>query len=331
MPVRFTPRYLARCSTWGSASTAFALIGCLAIACSGEEEGRPDKDLGDLVISPEEEIPAVDLDKASQSSEALLTALRLPHTWVAEKLGAHQVRGSSRLSVKEGDTPLEDLDDELALDFDAKGRFQATLDNSKNYGRHAIYDGKELYLRPRFGKYHTRAPQTETETGEIRNEIFAGATDYLDLFENQLEVSDQGAKTFEGRAVRQIALKLAPERKKLAPSGLTQKAWRNTIEVQAIEGLVSLDAESGVALKIEFAGKIAYERDKRRFTMELAATRVISDIGHKRTITAPDDALVLRIPARRRELDERESLLKGIAPPARKAPTPPASEASGSP
>ena len=307
----------------GCTALGCTALGCTALGCTDQGEGRPDKDLGDLVISPVKTIPEVNIEEASQNPDALMVALGLPHTWVATSIGSHQVRGHTKVIVNEGDALLEELDDTLFLDIDGEDRFHLTLDNSKDYGRHAIFDGKSLYLRPRFGKYHARAPQSATEAADIRNEVFAGATDYLDLFAGQLEVSDQGATTLEGRAVRQITLKLAPTPKKnAAPARLTQRAWRDSIAVQAIEGQVSLDAESGAALAIEFQGSITYERDNRRFTMTLQATRSISKIGHDRAIAPPGDELVMRIPARRRELAERESLLKGIAPPARKAPTP---------
>lgn len=304
----------------------------LALGCASEGEGRPDKDLGDLVIAPVTETPEVNVEEASQNPQVLLAALSLPHTWVATSVGSHQVRGHSTVRVQENDAVLQELDDTLVLDFDGEDRFHLTLDNSKDYGRHAIFDGESLYLRPRFGKYHARAPQSESEAGDIRDEVFAGASDYLDLFASQLEVSDRGAKTLDGRAVRQIALELAPKpNKRIAPATHTQRAWRNTIEVEAIEGLVSLDAESGVALALEFRGRIKYERDNRRFGMTLQANRSISDIGHERAIAPPAEELVMRIPVRRRELAERESLLKGIAPPARKTHSPRGSTKSSTP
>lgn len=295
----------------------------LALGCASEGEGRPDKDLGDLVLSPAQESPTIDLEKISQDHEALLAALALPHSWVSETLGAHKASGSSKVQVKEGEALAEELEDTLLLEIDGEDRFVATLDNSKDYGRHAIYDGESLYLRPRFGKYHARPPQSEEEPSTIRNQIFSGATDYLDLFRGQLEVSDKGVHTLSGRSVRQVALKLAPKaHKKKMPAKLTQSLWRGSIEVQALEGLVSFDVETGVALSVELAGSIKYTRDKRRFEMIVKASRSISDIAHERAVAAPGEDLVMRIPARHRELAERDELLQGIAPPARKAPTP---------
>ncbi len=311
--------------------SAILLGAILACSCTSEGEGRPDKDLGDLVLSPTTETPPVDLERASQGHEAFFDALRRPHAWVSSVIGAHTVQGISVVQVKEGTELLEELEDKLLLDIDGEDRFIATLDNSKDYGRHAIYDGESLYLRPRFGKYHARAPQSEEEASEIRNEIFAGATDYLELFRNQVEVSDMGKQSLAGRAVRQVAIKLAPKARDHAlPARLSQHRWRDSIRVQSIEGVVSFDAETGVALALEFKGSIKYTREKRRFEMVLRATRSITDIGHERAIAPPAQELVLRIPARRRELVERDSLLQGIAPPARKAPTPKAKAASDS-
>ncbi len=300
------------------------LLGALvAWSCTGDSKGRPDKDLGDLVLSPAKEVPSVNLSEVSEDHDALFKALSLSHGWVSSSLGPHRISGTSKVVVKQGGTLVEELEDTLFIDIDGEDRFVATLDNSKDYGRHAIYDGSSLYLRPRFGKYHARAPQTEEEAVEIRNQIFAGATDYLDLFRSQLEVSDKGQGNLEGRAVRLVALKLAPQpHKKRVPETTTQRMWRNSIQAQSLEGQVSFDTESGAALAIEFRGSVQYVRDKQSFVMTVEAKRSVVQIGHERVIAAPEKDLVLRIPARVSELAERDGLLQGIAPPARKAPTP---------
>lgn len=295
-------------------------------SCTSEGEGRPDSELGNLVISPEEKIEEVDQDAAARDADALLAAVRLPHSWLGEKLGAHVVRGTSSVEVREGGTVTERHDDVLLIDFDGEDRYAATLDNSKEYGRHAIFDGNRLYLRPRFGLYHGRVPQTETEAAEIRTEMAAGAGQYLELVAKGLEVSDRGAKTRDGRAIREVELKLAPSPRKVSAETVNQRLWRNTIEVKTLAGQVDLDAETGAPIFITFEASIGFAREGRNFQMLIKAERSIGDIGHKRAIEAPEPGDILEIPARRRELEERNALLKNIAPPARQAPTPAGSE-----
>ncbi len=308
--------------------TASLLIPLLAGACSPESEGRPDSELGNLVVSPPKAVHEVDLDKAAGDADALLAAVLLPHAWLGETLGAHVVRGSTSVLVREGDLTLEQLDETLELEFDGEDRFRGVLENSKEYGRHALFDGKDLYLRPRFGLYHARAPQTETEAAQIRNEMTGGVGDYLALLSKGLEISDRGAKTRDGRAVREIALQLAPNPRTISKETLTQKLWRNSIEVKTLSGLVALDVETGVAIFVQLEGSIGYQRDGRNFVMSMQAKRNIVDVGHSRAVAAPAAEEIMRIGARRRALGERDRLLKNIAPPARKAPTP-ATRASG--
>ncbi len=281
------------------------------------------------MVSPAVVKLEVDIDKASSDAVELLGATALPHDWTSEVLGAHWVVGSSSVTVLEGGSTIEELSDELLLVVDSEGHYRMTLDNSKEYGRHASFDGKTLYLRPRFGPYHARLAQSETEASDIRNEVFAGASDYLELLGRQLELSDKGESVFEGRAARSITLQLAPEVRDVDAETLSHKQWRNSIVVDAIRGTASLDAETGAVLYLQFEGTISYQRDGRSLQMKLQAERTISKIGHEESIGAPDDAAIMTIGARRRELAEREELLKSIAPPARKAPTPKASLEDG--
>ncbi len=305
-------------------------IAALAtIGCNSDGEGRPDSELGNLVISPTATVHKVDLDKAATNADTLLAAVLLPHAWLGETLGAHVIDGSSSVEVREGGAVLEQLDDTLHVEFDGEGRYAATLDNSNEYGRHAIFDGNTLYLRPRFGLYHARSPQTEAEALEIRTEMASGAADYLSLVAAGLEVSDRGAKTRGGRAIREIEIKLAPSRRTIPDETLTHRLWRNSIEVKTLNGQVDLDVETGAPLFITFEASIAFTREGRSFQMLIKAERTIADIGHTRAVQPPASEEIMKIPPRRRELHERNTLLRNIAPPARKAPTPAESQEAG--
>jgi hypothetical protein len=311
----------SRASRLASALACVAL-GCQVGACANEREGLPDEELGNLVVSPHEEEPTVDPAKAKSSVNELMAILHLPHSWVSSKLGAHKVSGHYTLEVREGKEVVEELEEKLTMSYDSKGRYWAELDNSKEYGRHAIYDGTSLYLRPRYGRYHGRAPNDQAEESKIRNELFAFASDYLDLAARRLEVSDKGSGTLQSRSVQELQLQLAPDARKVAAETLPQRLWRNDAEVLALEGLAKLDIETGVPLSLAFKTTVAFERDGRRFEMSIDAERNISALGHGESVSAPPDDQIVRIAPRQRELSERDQLLKSIAPPAPSAPTP---------
>lgn len=312
-------------ASWSlAAMLPFAVL--VAAGCTSEGEGRPDSELGNLVISPSTEAEKVELDAAATKPAALLRAVQLPHTWIGERLGAHIVAGTSWVEVREGGQVVSELSDVLTIEFDGEDRFAATLDTSNEYGRHAIFDGTHLFLRPRFGLYNKRAQQTEDEAANIRTEMAAGAGDYLALLSRGLEVSDRGAKTRDGRAVRQVDLQLAPKPRKIAEETLTQKRWRNSIDVKTLSGQVDLDVETGSPVYIKIDGSIVFTRDGRSFQLFVKAERTLLDIGHSRAVTAPAEDEALTIGMRRRDLDERDTLLRNIAPPARRAPTPSSTE-----
>lgn len=298
----------------------------LVASCTSEGDGRPDSELGNLVVSPSTDIAKVDLDTAAVDADALLAAVQLPHSWLGERVGAHVIEGTSSVEVREGGQVVSQLSDTLRIDFDGEDRFAATLDTSNEYGRHAIFDGTHLFLRPRYGLYHKRKAQTEVEASNIRTEMAAGAGDYLALMARGLEVSDRGVKTRDGRAVRQVELKLAPSPRKLPDEVLTQKLWRNSIDVKTLSGQVDLDVETGAPVHLTIDGSIVFKRDGRSFQMLMKAERTMLDIGHSRAIAAPAEEETLAIGIRRRELDERDTLLRNIAPPARRAPTPTAAQ-----
>lgn len=299
------------------------VLASLATAgCQTDKKGRPDSELGNLVISPIAEAPKIDIKEASQDGQLLLQAVRLPHSWVSDTIGAHVVTTTSSVVVREGGEIQEELHNTLRIEIDGEGRYLATDDNSKEYGRHAIYDGDRLYLRPRFGRYHSRLPNDDLEAIAIRSEMFAVAGDYLEILGSRLEVSARDGKSRDGRAVQEIALKLSPEVNEDQIESLPQRQWRNSLEVKSISGLVALDRDSGTPLHVQFEGVVGFERDKRQFEMSVSVDQSIGEIGHTRQVSAPEKEMTMVIPPRRHELEERDSLLKSIAPPARRAPTP---------
>jgi len=81
-----------------------------------------------------------------------------------------------------------------------------------------------------------------------------------------------------------------------------------------------LDTDKGVPLVMKLAGTIGFSREGRRFTMQVSVDSLISGLGSARVIATPADTDVVATPERLREVDDRDYLLQGIAPPLRRNP-----------
>jgi hypothetical protein len=208
-----------------------------------------------------------------------------------------------------------------------RGAFKALYTNSADYGREAVYvpsaepkpgkiDGK-LYLRPRYQRWHGRAPETPEEPAQIRDSFFSPIAATWDLLAPAVELTDRGPVTFAGRAARKIEVKQSPTPAANPPETLTQRMWRASRSISDVVGEVTLDAESGMPLAVKLAGSVAFSRDGRRFTMKLELDAKVTSLAAV-AVSAPSDTEAIATPERRREVDERDFLLDGIAPPIRK-------------
>jgi hypothetical protein len=74
-----------------------------------------------------------------------------------------------------------------------------------------------------------------------------------------------------------------------------------------------------VPLAVKLAGAVGFTRDGVRRTMKLSVDGTLTGIGTPVAIAAPDRAEVVATPERMREVDDRDSLLRNIAPPLRRS------------
>lgn len=305
---------------------AFAAV--YACACGNSEAGRPDDQLGELVIAPDNEPPIINVDKAAGDPTALLGALSTPHRRVYEVLGPHTFKGTSSIEVSEGGKVIETLSDTTEIAIDEKGNYRAVLDNSRDYGRHVIFFGGTMYLRPRFGKYHKRPPTDEDEPARVRDEMFATLGAYYEPLATRAELTDAGSTSAGKRPARLIKIKSAPSVRDAPAQTLEHKKWRETAVAESVSGQVVLDAESGVPLEANLSGTLKFARKGRSFSMKLQVTHEIT-LGAPPAIAAPPEDQTIETYVRLKELDDRETLLEGIAPPAKKPPTPDNTTGSG--
>ncbi|HEU5058181.1 MAG TPA: hypothetical protein VFU21_16730, partial [Kofleriaceae bacterium] len=103
---------------------------------------------------------------------------------------------------------------------------------------------------------------------------------------------------------------------------LTQRKWREGAVVKEVAGEIALDEKTGAPLRASLRGTVAFQRDGRSFEMRLESSHELSAFGSVAPVAAPAAEETVADISQRHELAERDSLLQGIAPPARKPPTP---------
>lgn len=295
------------------------LFATLALGC-GRSEGVPDEKLGGLVIAPKQKAEAVDVARATKDPRELGRALMLPYRDVVTALGPHTFVISTATSVDEGGKKVSELTDTTKIELGDKGSFQGIYSNSADYGREAMWVGDMLYLRPRYQRWHGRTPEHPDEPGAIRDSFFAPIAATWELVGPAAELTDQGIAQVAGRTGRKIAVKLAPDKRALPAEPLTQRKWRETRSIEALTGEVVLDADKGVPLVVKLSGTVGFSRDGRRFLMKISVDAAASAIGHAVAIAPPAPDQVVSTPERLREVDDRDFLLQGIAPPLRRNP-----------
>jgi hypothetical protein len=331
-----TPEMSVTCRARRRARTVALASAALVVvlsACSGSG-GVPDQELPGLVVAAAERDPAIDAKKAPTDPEALARAIATPHGKVAAALGAHKVIARSKVDVVEGTgavQTVESIATDVTIEMAADGTYHATLDNSADYGRETFFvrgggaadaSAGTLYLRPRYGRWHQRAPNDDGEAGKIVDDLASELPGHYELLARAVDVADKGAVTEAGRPAHAIALTLAKEPRKPAAQTLSQKAWRDTAVVEAASGEVVIDDKTGAVLRAQISGQVAFARDGRRFTMKLEARHQTEPLAAAPTFALPAAEDVVATPERLREVDDRDLLLEGMAPQARRKVTP---------
>jgi hypothetical protein len=294
---------------------AAALLFVAALAC-GRSQGTPDEDLGSLVLAPKVVAAAIDVGKAATDPGELGRALGRPYRETVAVLGPHTVTVATTTTTSSGDTVVDDRSDKATLELGAGPAFHGTYENSSDYGRETIFVDKTLYLRPRYQRWHARLPEATDEPATLRDGFADAMGATWDLLAPGAELVDKGATTFAGRPGRMIEVRLAPHPATTPGESLTQKKWRINRTVTAVAGQIVLDAAKGVPLAVELTGTVGFARDGHPMTMKLSVKSTVDKLGQPATITVPAPAEVVATPERAREVDDRDLLLEGIAPPA---------------
>jgi len=295
------------------------LVAALAQGC-GRSEGISDKELGGLVIAPKEKQEPINVDRAAKDPQELGRALMMKYRDVAAAIGPHTYKLDTSNVIEEAGKKVSELSDQTVIENGDKGAFHATYNNSADYGREVTFEGGKLYLRPRYQRWHGRAPEAPEEPVAIRDSFFDAIGATWELLAPRAELTDQGPAQVAGRAGRKIAIKAAPAQREVPKETLKQRKWRENRAIEAVSGEVVLDADKGVPLSIKLTGTVAFSRDGRRFTMKVTLDASASAFGQLVAVAPPPGDQVVSTPERLREVDDRDYLLQGIAPPLRRNP-----------
>jgi hypothetical protein len=285
----------------------------------GRDAGVPDGELGDLVLAPKQPEKPVSVDSATRDAAELGRAVLVPHHRLADQLGPHRltIKTSMQLLPAGGQAPLEQLTDDIGLEFASPVAWHASSNNSADYGREVTFVDGDLFLRARYQRWHQRKPSQDGEPAELRDRFYEGAAAHWDLLAPAIAVADGGELTFAGRPAHKIVLSTAAQPRRPATELTAQRKWREGRTVEKVEGEAVLDASSGALLKLTLRGTVGLQREGRGYSMRVSVDSAVTDLGTAPAITAPPAADVVQTPVRLHEVDERDKLLEKIAPPLR--------------
>jgi hypothetical protein len=297
----------------------FAVLVLSAAAC-GRARGVQDHDLPGLVVEARKPEAPIDVTRAARDPAELGRALARPYRVVLAALGPHTAGVNSSITVTEGAKQVSELSDHAQIDNGTGDAYHAIYTNSADYGRETTFVDGTLYLRPRYQRWHARDPETPDEPAELRDRYFEAVAATWDLLAPGAELTDRGALEVAGRAGRKIEIAHAGDPRDPAAEPVAQRTWREARSIDGVAGEIVLDAERGVPLAVKLTGTVGFVRDGRRFAMKVSVDSAISGIGSATAILPPPNGEIVATPERRREVDDRDYLLQGIAPPLRRNP-----------
>lgn len=297
----------------------FAVLALCSAAC-GRSQGVSNQDLPGLVVEARRAEAPIDVERAAHDPAELGRALVRPYRVMLAALGPHAVAIHSATLVEEAGKPVSDLSDQAQIENGDDGAYRASYTNSADYGRETTFVDGKLYLRPRYQRWHARGPEAPDEPAALRDQYFDAIAATWDLLAPGAELTDRGPIEVLGRAGRKISVQRSAEPRKPPAEPVTQRKWREGRSVEEVSGEIVLDAAKGVPLAVKLTGRIGFSRDGRRFAMKVSADSAISGLGSAAVIAAPAEADVVATPERVREVDDRDYLLQGIAPPLRRNP-----------
>lgn len=270
------------------------LLVLLASAC-GQKKIDPDA------------LPPIDPARAARDADELRRALEAPAHELPKRVGAHRLSEKLRIQVALGGAEVEKLEDQSRLEVQQGGAFSAVHENSRDYGRAVTWDGKRLYVQVRYGPHVERRPE-HGEVDRLHDELGGMLPAAWRLLGPFAKHEDGGAVRAGGRDARKIKIALGPPPGEL-PTGADQ-AWRQQMQVQALDGEVALDAKSGVPLEGRLSARYSFPKGTGTAAVEMSLERRLEPQPADPVVAAPKGAVPT--PRRARYEPERRALLRGL-------------------
>jgi len=294
---------------------AISMMGCPTAK-------KPEKEPSGLVKTTTPAMVPIDTAKASKDVAELMRAVRMAHGQLGAVLGPHKFTGTSTVEILRGDTSLDKIDENVVLELGAKRNYRGIRNLSGDHGKEVIFLDGTLYLRPRYSKFHRRAPESKGEPVKLRNQLFSTLAQYMDPLAHIVDLGAATDTQFAGRSAHKIELKTLATPRARTAEGFSQRKWRETIVGGSVSGHIILDKKTGAPLAANVTGEVQFTRKGERLRMKISLGHAVADLGKAVAIAAPPADQVVDTLQRSRETDERDRLLKGIAPPAGKSTIP---------
>lgn len=280
-----------------------ALLAVGFLACSG-----PDKlDVPGLVapLSAGAPLTLAEAAKSPATLGAYLRAVRL----AAGAMGPFTATQTATIETSAAAPGgSETLSNEVTLRVAANGDYHAVDHNSADLGREVISLGDQLYLRPRYAKWHQRAAQ-DGEASDLLSNWLVSFADYLEPVTGGLALQAAQPITHLGRDALRVEFAKAATTKVVAEA-LAQRKWRESITVQAVAGYAVIDRLTGVVVDGELEATLQFLRDGAPTTMKLAVRQRVA-LGPVELVP-PAASEVVATPQRLREVDDARALLNGL-------------------
>jgi hypothetical protein len=307
-------------------------LGPLASGCGDDEPSEAE---------PTELAPGAATSRATADWSArlaaptvpdLLAALAQPHAVVRQRVGPHVLTVTTDFALAPVGEPAtihppldapvvapQAVHDELRLQWatppePSAALFALSQKNDHDRGRDVTVVGQTVHIRKAHRPwYHYERDSDVTELW--LDDAQRSVHDAVELAAPRLSLhaARQGGAGLEGGPAVEITLALAETADaSLIAAGPTQ-GWRSGIELQAVEGVVVLDAGSGAWLSatVDVAYGLTGADDRPlRGSLRLQAQVAPGSPG---VIEAPADSVP--VPSRLRYDDEQQRLLDGLAAP----------------
>src|SRR5262249_4695998 len=242
------------------------LAAAVAGACgkAGAKDGG-----GSVGLSPTEGWRGLAATQSVDTREAA-RALRRRFGASAAALAPVSFAGSARSVLREGDRVVASLDETFEIEA-ADGAAHAVVQNSRDAGRELYAKGGKVWVRPRYGKFHRRAPSSPDEAARALDDAYGTLAAQIALVADGMSVSDGGAaRGMGGRPGRKIVLGAAGGK------------------VQSLDGEAILDDRTGAVLAARLEARLALDGGR---SLELHCLHELRPLGAAIAFPGDEDAV----------------------------------------